>query len=142
MKKYILGIFLLITGCTRHESVGYVFPENYSSKLHLGKTTESQVLDIMGSPSVTSDYGDRCFYYVAQKLTYTPFSKRKLVEQHVLALKFNKGVLVDLQRYDSNKPSAVAIDKARTKLPGHEMGIFEQMIHNIGRFKGSSKGQE
>ncbi|MEM7595737.1 MAG: hypothetical protein AAF383_30265, partial [Cyanobacteria bacterium P01_A01_bin.83] len=60
--------------------------------------------------------------------------------QRVLAIEFNKntGVIENIQEYDQNNINEIAFYNDRTVTRGHTIGVFEQLIGNLGKFNSSS----
>jgi len=133
-----MALILSLTACAKNELyVGYNFPDNYQERLKIGRTSKSDVLEFMGSPTTESSYGESTFYYIAQKQISKSFFQPKIEQQDVVALTFNsKGILTQAKHYDMNDYKAMQLDETRTTLKGNEMGMLEQMMHNVGRFGG------
>lgn len=138
IKLFSIVVILSLSGCAKNELyVGYSFPENYQEHLKVGRTTKNEVLQLMGSPTTESSYGDLTYYYISQKQISKSFFQPKVEGQEVLALTFNsKDMLKQAKHYDIHDYKATQLDEAKTTLKGNEMGVLEQMMHNVGRFGG------
>lgn len=142
MKLFIPIILVGLVGCAKNELyVGYSFPENYQEHLKIGRTTMDDALQLLGTPTTQSSYGDPTYYYISQQQISTSFMLPKVEKQDILALTFNKkGTLIKAQHYDIHDYKKITQEDAtRTALKGNEMGVMEQMMHNVGRFGGKTK---
>lgn len=141
MLKFIAAVVLLtLSGCARNEIfVGYSFPENYQERLKIGRTNKDDVLEFMGTPTSESTFGDKKYFYVAQKQVSKTFLQPVVETQEVLEISFDqKGLLNMAKIYDIKNHQMIMLDEKRTILKGNEMGVFEQMMHNIGRYGGKT----
>src|SRR5262245_53290867 len=85
----ILGVFLIIPACVKNtDLVGYTFKSENIDQVKVQKTTKSQVNEILGSPSITSSYGEDSWYYISTEYQSVAFLKPKIKEQKILAITF------------------------------------------------------
>ncbi|MCQ8781432.1 outer membrane protein assembly factor BamE [Aurantimonas sp. MSK8Z-1] len=83
---------LMMTGCNTAETFnqGYVIDEQQLSLVPVGSSRE-QVLLALGSPSTTATFDNEVFYYISQKrVRPVAFMRPHIVDQHVLAVYFDK----------------------------------------------------
>lgn len=143
MRTKLILLFLSISLCgciNREDHIGYSFPEGYEKHLKIGKTSRHRVFDVLVSPSTESNYGQITYYYVGQIQSIRTLEHPKVDKQNILALTFNKkGILQSIKHYNIADYKQLSYDERRTILKGNEMGVLEQMIHNIGRFGGKNK---
>jgi outer membrane protein assembly factor BamE (lipoprotein component of BamABCDE complex) len=139
-KFFLMGMLFVLAGCAKNESIiGYSFPDGYEQHLKVGRTSKDDVIQLLGAPTTESSYGEKTYYYISQRQYYKAFMEPVLEDQKVLALKFNKNdVLSAASQYDLNDYKSIEHDNSKTELRGNEMGVLEQMMHNVGRF-GSKK---
>lgn len=139
-KLFLIAILFAVTGCVKNEAyIGYSFPDGYDANLKVGHTTKDMVIESLGAPTTESSYGDSTYYYISQKQYSKTFMQPVLEEQKVLALVFNdKEVLSSIKHYDLSDYKEIEPDHSKTELKGNEMGVMEQVVHNVGRF-GSKK---
>ena len=101
-----------------------------------GKTTEKQVLEKLGNPVITQDYGSKSWIYVESRSQRTVVSGRKFLDRTVVRITFNaEGIAtsVDIIPYDKElKPE---ISTRKTPTAGQEITVFQQLIGNFGRFE-------
>src|SRR5437764_14192315 len=69
---------------------GYVISEEAIQQVPAG-SSQDQVLIALGSPSTTGNYGGEVYYYISQtRRQPVAFMTSKLVDEHVLAVYFDK----------------------------------------------------
>ena len=101
-----------------------------------GKTTEQQVLEQLGKPVVTQDYGSKSWIYVESKSQKTVLSGREFINRKIVRVSFNKkgiATSVDIIPYDKESNPNIATRKTPTA--GQEITVFQQLIGNFGRFE-------
>ena len=101
-----------------------------------GKTTEKQVLEQLGKPVITQDYGSKIWIYVKSKSQKTVLSGRNFLDRTVVRVSFNKkgiATSVDIIPYD--KEFNPEISTRKTPTAGQEITVLQQLIGNFGRFE-------
>jgi len=101
-----------------------------------GKTTEQQVLEQLGKPVITQDYGPRSWIYVESKSQDTVLSGKKFLNRTIVRISFSEtgiATSVDIIPYDKELNPNIATRKTPTA--GQEITVFQQLIGNFGRFE-------
>ena len=101
-----------------------------------GKTTEQQVLEQLGKPVITQDYGPKSWVYVESKSQKTVLAGKKILNRTVVRVSFNKkgiATSIDIIPYDKEFDPKIATRKTPTA--GQEITVFQQLIGNFGRFE-------
>jgi outer membrane protein assembly factor BamE (lipoprotein component of BamABCDE complex) len=113
--------------------------------LQPGTQTKDQVLQLLGSPSNIGTFNDNTWYYIGVKTEQMAFFKPKAIEQQVLQIKFDStGVVNEVRRLGLEDAQQVALADKETPTAGKELGFFEQLFGNVGRFntpRGNLGGQ-
>lgn len=99
-----------------------------------GQSTETDVLRLMGTPAATSHFGEKTWYYFGSRTESVAFFSPEVVENDVLRVTFENGVVKGIQHYDEEQAEDIAVSERRTPTAGHEFGFFEQLLGNVGRF--------
>lgn len=135
---------LLLSACAGKEDYyGYSFSDNAAlmvktNDLKIGVTTKEKVLDLLGSPTATSDYGDLTYYYIHQESKQVAFCSKQLQKQEILAIKFNKqGKISAIEEYSKDQYKNLKYDQSVTSLKGSESSAISKVINNIGKFRPS-----
>ena len=101
-----------------------------------GKTTKQQVLEQLGKPVITQDYGPKSWIYVKSKSQKTVLSGQKLLDRTVVRVSFNnKGIATSVDIIPYNKHLKLKIATRKTPTAGQEITVFQQLIGNFGRFE-------
>ena len=139
-KKLSPAIFLfasLLVSCTQPIEVhGNRISLKAFDIIEPGKTTEQQVLEQLGKPVITQDYGPKSWIYVESKSQDTVLSGKKFLDRTIVKISFTeKGIAtsVDFIPYDKEYNPKIAIRKTPTA--GQEITVFQQLIGNFGRFE-------
>ena len=64
--------------------------------------------------------------------------KPKLINQKIVAIEFNGPVVESIKTYTKEDAHNIALIKDATPAEGHDIGVANQLLGNIGRF--NSKG--
>lgn len=133
---------LALAACTpRYDTRGHVATPGSIEKLEVGKQTRDDVIKLLGSPSTTATFDDETWYYITQKTETVAFYAPETIDQHVMALKFDKaGVLKDVRNYTLQDGKAIDMVERKTPTAGKELTVIEQLFGNIGRFSGGANG--
>ena len=93
------------------------------------------VIGILGSPSVVSTFDENTWYYIGRRTRQYAFFKRKITEQQVVIVQFDRGGQVQqLARLDRTHGRKIDLVERETPSAGRKLGILEQLFGNIGRF--------
>lgn len=115
---------------------GYVPSPGDVASIELGIDTRDSILERLGTPSATATFSADSWYYISRTTETVAFLSPKVLDQQVVAVDFDAdGTVVDVRRYtldDANR--VVPVDRV-TPTRGRELGIIEQLIGNVGRFR-------
>ena len=142
LKISVFLLFPLISSCSdRHYSNGYVAASNELSKIQLNKSTEGDVLQILGEPTTKSLYGDKEYFYMQRNYKQKLFFSPKLVKQQVISISFaSNNTVKKITNYNTENAIDIKYDNEITPFEGNKIGPFEQILGNFGRF--SSQAQK
>ena len=139
-RKYFLFILLIffLTGCQIQEQVnnhGILFLENRSKKLIVNKSNINDVLQIMGSPQITSISNKKTWFYIERTLSKGKFHKlgqNVLKKNNVLVLEFNKfGILENMILLDKEDRKKLAFSKDITTNEITQKSFIEKFLSSI-----------
>lgn len=132
----IFGMVISLSGCIKNTNlVGYTFKNENIEQIKVGKTPEAVVAMILGSPSVTSNYGRKTWYYISSEYETIAFLKPKLKHRRIVAISFNKNDRVaDINEYTEKDAKDIAFVKDTTKISGSDISLIGQLLGNVGRF--------
>gem|GEM_PF-3975546 len=140
MKKIynIIGFLLMascLTACLKSTSWhGYNFDEQKIAQLKEKSTTQEKVIEVLGSPSLTSTYGDTVYFYIGSELQRVAFLSPKISKYKVMKIAFHNGKISEISHFQESDLRKLKIIGERTRIKGNEVNAIEQLIGNIGRF--------
>lgn len=141
MNKFQLVIIasLALAACSpKVETGGYIRDGDVKASITPGVTTRDEVSAMLGSPSARSSFGAETWYYVTNRKETYGFLKPEVVEQDVLRIEFDSGGVVSSAKgYTREDGQDIEMARRVTPTEGHELGFFEQIMGNIGRFNKS-----
>ena len=114
---------------------GHVLREETTQQIQPGLQTREDVLRLLGTPSSRAAFDDNTWYYIGEKTESLAFFKPDLMERKVLVVRFdNSGHVTSAKALDAEDRQEVALVSRETPTAGHELGLLEQLLGNIGRF--------
>jgi outer membrane protein assembly factor BamE (lipoprotein component of BamABCDE complex) len=138
----LLLVALSAGGCVERVSTRGSLPAaDVVDNLKVGVQTKDQVVQLFGSPSNVGTFNDNTWYYIGVKVEQTAFFKQSAVDQQVLQIKFDDfGVVKEVKKLGLDDAQQVALNSNETPTAGKELGFFEQLFGNVGRFNGGKNG--
>lgn len=114
---------------------GYVFNDRLIERLEIGKTNLQQTIDILGSPSTTSEINGKAFYYIHSRFVRESYRASKEVDRKVMAIYFDsQSNIRDIAIYGLDDGIIIEIVQRTTESQGAELSIIGQLFSNAGRF--------
>lgn len=143
MKKYLkttiaVGLAALMVGCTPAQKLeGYRMDPDQLALIEPGQSDKDDVLELMGSPSNMATFqrsGD-VWYYISRKTERLAFLDSETISQNVLVIRFDEtDTVTGVKKYDKEDGRDIAFVERKTETKGKELGLFEQLFGNLGRF--------
>lgn len=132
---------LLIVACSTPVSHGYVHDEEAIKAIKPGVTTKDEVQQSLGSPSSESSFGLITWYYISSVKNTRSLLPPKVTEQNVTEIAFDGGgVVSSVKDYTLADGKKVDVVKRITPTEGQQLGFFEQILGNLGRFNKEGSG--
>ena len=120
---------------------GYVFNDRLIERLEIGKTNLQQTIDILGSPSTTSEINGKAFYYIHSRFVRESYRASKEVDRKVMAIYFDRQSNIrDIAIYGLDDGIIIEIVQRTTESQGAELSIIGQLFSNAGRFGDGGAG--
>jgi outer membrane protein assembly factor BamE (lipoprotein component of BamABCDE complex) len=110
----------------------------------VGKDTEEDVRQKLGSPSTISAFKEPVWYYISKVTSQKSFLTPYVMSQDVYAVTFSpSGVVKSLDTFNKDKSLNTVPNKAKTPTPHHEEGLFREIFSSFGRrLKEAGKNSE
>lgn len=118
---------------------GYMAKFARFDKVVEGESSKNEVLNLLGSPSSKSTYGDETWYYISTHHADGAFVKRDLVDQQIVAVTFDKNdVVTHVGLSDRDDSRAVVFVDEKTPTEGRSVTVIQQLLGNLGKFNPAS----
>lgn len=129
-------VSLVLAACSPTVSNhGYRLDSARLEQIRPGVTSREEVLRLLGSPSTRATLEEGTWYYVAQRRERANFYSERLVDQEVVAIRFDaRGIVERVDRNGLESAEAVTPVAEKTPTRGNELTLLEQVVSNIGRF--------
>lgn len=135
----LAAVGLSLAACSPTTNVrGHVMDERLVNAIQPGVDDQASVRAMLGTPSVMGTFNGNRWYYVSRTTETLAFFRPDVLDHKVVMVAFDdSGVVRDVQR--SGIEQTQKIDPVNDKTPtrGRELGFWEQIFGNIGRFSGA-----
>ena len=134
-----LGLLALAACAPTVDQRGNLPEPEKLAEIKPGVTTKDAVTQLLGSPSTVSTFNDKTWYYISRKTEQVSFFTPDLLDQQVIAVAFDdSGVVRDVEHLGLADSRTVEPSTRVTPSAGRELGLFEQLVGNVGRFSTST----
>jgi outer membrane protein assembly factor BamE (lipoprotein component of BamABCDE complex) len=120
---------------------GYQARSGDLAKVQVGMP-KVEVEGLLGSPSTTASValqGDS-YYYISSRVEQTAFLNPVETERQVFAVRFDANdQVVSFANYGIEDGQVVDFSTRKTPTKGKELTIVQQLLGNVGRFKGPGR---
>lgn len=132
------ALALMVSACSPTTNVqGYVVDQRLVDAIRPGVDDHTSVKSMLGTPSITGNFDDKRWYYVSRTTEQLAFFKPEVLEQQVLVVNFDdKGYVQEVKKIGLADARAINPASGETPTRGRELGFWEQIFGNIGRFGG------
>lgn len=137
-----LGVAALLPACSAiRESRGYITDPLLVDVVQPGLDNQRSVEGALGRPTFISQFGQPTWYYVSSVTGQRPFTRPKIRQHSVLAVRFDAaGKVIAVERTGSDKLVYLDPDGDKTPTLGRERGFLEDLFGNIGQVGGAGMG--
>ena len=138
--KVILKIFFAILffqfnscGLKIVENHGQVYEKNINFKeLEVGKTKKDDVVELLGSPSTTSNFDDeQSWIYISSEFKKFIFLDGSNTDQKVLILSFNQNTLKNKELLSRNDINDIDYEDTITDSRGKKINWIKEFFTNL-----------
>jgi outer membrane protein assembly factor BamE (lipoprotein component of BamABCDE complex) len=104
-------------------------------ELTVGLSTQTDAQAVLGPPTFTEQFAPNDWVYAAQVTKMRIGNTEGIKQQQVVVLTFNDaGTLTGIDKRGLNDRVDVAMDDARTPVPGGHAGLIQQLIGGVGSY--------
>ncbi|MBK1697937.1 outer membrane protein assembly factor BamE [Rhodovibrio salinarum] len=127
---------LALAGCELPVQVHGNLPDDTElARIEPGKQGRTDVVNLLGPPSVRSSFQDSTWYYVGQKQTQFAFFEPDIKERNVLVLTFDgQDRLTGKKLYTMADAQNINLVDRETPTEGRNLSLIQQLLGNVGRF--------
>ena len=121
---------------------GYLIDEDVVSEIRPGVDNKASVTAALGTPSVRPTFDDDTWFYVSRTQEHWAFLRPDVTEHQVIVVAFDQsGNVASIERLGLDDTRDIDMVDKKTPTRGKELGFFEQIFSNIGRFSGPGPAQ-
>lgn len=112
---------------------GYVIDSDLVNAIQPGVDNRDSVLQTLGRPTLSGQFSDRTWYYIARDSRYLAFNNPEPVGQTTLRIEFDEaGNVASINRTGEELIASIEPSGKKTPTLGRERGFFEDLFGNIG----------
>lgn len=128
---------LFLQSCvTKVNHHGYIFDKTMIAKIKEGSTTKNEVLEIFGSPSDQSKFGEETWHYISYQTISKTFSMPKINKAEILTITFNNDLVkkVSNKHLDKSSIAELKLDKDRTQTITSTQTTISHFVKNFRKY--------
>lgn len=145
MKPFLtLALFLsmssiTMSACTPTHAVrGNIVDDFRLARITPGVSSQSDVMNTIGSPTTTDPFDQNIWYYIGQKTEKKGILDPKVTDERIIRVTFDPKtrIVAEIAPLDT-KRNDIPLEKRVTPTSGNDLNAVQQMIGNIGKFNKS-----
>ena len=115
------------------ENHGQIYEENINFKeLQVGKTTKNEIVELLGSPSTTSNFDDeQSWIYISSEFKKFIFLDGSNTDQKILILSFNQNTLKNKELLSKNDINNIEYEETLTDSRGRKTNWLKEFFTNL-----------
>ena len=115
------------------ENHGQIYEKNVDfNELQIGKTTKKEIIEILGSPSTTSNFDkEQSWIYISSEFKKYVFLDGKNTDQKILILSFNDDTLNNKEILLKNDINNIEYEETITDSRGKKMNWLKEVLSNL-----------
>jgi outer membrane protein assembly factor BamE (lipoprotein component of BamABCDE complex) len=137
----LLGLIGLLAACAGEEiQRGYIFNPSNLAKIKAGESTQSDVLQTLGSPSLRSDFEVERWHYIGDKTRKFSVLDPTVEEHDVVTVEFDgEGKVGKIERQNVTDMNDIDVVTRETPSEGNRFSAIEQLVGNFGKFNKANR---
>ena len=115
------------------ENHGQIYEKNTNFKdLQVGKTTKNEIVELLGSPSTTSNFDDeQSWIYISSEFKKFIFLDGSNTDQKILILSFNQNTLKNKELLSKNDINNIEYEETLTDSRGKKVNWIKDFFSNL-----------
>ena len=115
------------------ENHGQIYEKNINFKeLQVGKTTKNEIVELLGSPSTTSNFdNEQSWIYISSEFKKFIFLDGSNTDQKILILSFNQNTLKNKELLSKNDINNIKYEETLTDSRGKKVNWIKEFFTNL-----------
>ena len=115
------------------ENHGQIYEKNINfEELQVGKTTKNEIVQLLGSPSTTSNFDDeQSWIYINSEFKRFVFLDGSNTDQKILILSFNQNTLKNKELLSKNDINNIEYEETLTDSRGKKVNWIKDFFSNL-----------
>ena len=115
------------------ENHGQIYEKNINFKeLQVGKTTKNEIVELLGSPSTTSNFdNEQSWIYISSEFKKFVFLDGSNTDQKILILSFNQNTLENKELLSKNDINNIKYEEMLTDSRGKKINWLKEFFSNL-----------
>ena len=115
------------------ENHGQIYEKNINFKeLQVGKTTKNEIVELLGSPSTTSNFdNEQSWIYISSEFKKFIFLDGSNTDQKILILSFNQNTLKNKELLSKNDINNIEYEETLTDSRGKKVNWIKDFFSNL-----------
>ena len=135
LKMIFAILFFQLNSCGLKvvENHGQIYEKNINFKeLQVGKTTRNEIVQLLGSPSTTSNFDDeQSWIYISSQFKKFVFLDGSNTDQKILILSFNQNTLKNKELLSKNDINNIEYEETLTDSRGKKVNWIKDFFSNL-----------
>ncbi|MEY3197056.1 MAG: hypothetical protein RLZZ59_424 [Pseudomonadota bacterium] len=146
MIKYIkipivILVAIALSGCQGTYSRGVRLDKDSIEAIKTGHLGREQVEELLGSPTMISDYTPNTWYYVSRVARDKVWSRPSVKKQMIVKVTFTGDFVSHVEVIDKKPVVKFSVDRDDTAVKGTEENALQTFVKNFGRFNKTNRKQ-
>lgn len=141
----LLSLFIFLEGCTPIYHVHGNLPlESALAKIELGKTTQQQVVAMIGLPTTKQIFQGEGWLYVGERTKNVSFFDPEVIERRITLIQFDdQGIVKSVETRNAGREMIVDMTDKETPTMGRDPSLFKELFSTFGKYDhGKHKGMD
>ena len=115
------------------ENHGQIYGKNLDlNELQIGKTTKNEIVELLGSPSTTSNFdNEQSWIYISSEFKKFIFLDGSNTDQKILILSFNQNTLKNKELLSKNDINNIEYEETLTDSRGKKVNWIKEFFTNL-----------
>jgi outer membrane protein assembly factor BamE (lipoprotein component of BamABCDE complex) len=130
---------LLLGACTPTKAVRGNMLEDYQIAAVKPGSTQTEVLQNLGSPTTVAPFDDKVWYYMGQDTEKKGIFDAKVTHERIVEVTFDDQKNVKTIQEIPNQREDIPYERRKTPTSGNEITVMQQLLGNLGKFNKDEK---